>query len=70
MLFTGGQGSITHMHFDIDLSHIFHTQFMGKKRILLFPYEEQHKLYRKPWEVLSMVNFEKYYDNNNNQTGL
>src|SRR5690242_16420552 len=27
MLFTGGQTSITHMHFDIDLSHILHTQF-------------------------------------------
>jgi hypothetical protein len=67
MLFTGGQGSVTHLHFDIDLSHIFHTQFMGKKRILLFPHEEQHKLYRKPWEVLSMVNFEKYYDNENNK---
>jgi hypothetical protein len=67
MLFTGGQGSVTHMHFDIDLSHIFHTQFIGKKRILLFPYEEQHKLYRKPWEVLSMVNFEKFYDSKNNK---
>ncbi len=67
MLFTGGQGSVTHMHFDIDLSHIFHTQFIGRKRILLFPHEEQHKLYRKPWEVLCMVNFEKYYDNKNNK---
>ncbi len=67
MLFTGGKGSITHMHFDIDLSHIFHTQFMGKKRILLFPHEEQYKLYRKPWEVLSMVNFEKYYDSEKNK---
>ena len=37
MLFTGGATSITHMHFDIDLSHILHTQFEGKKRILLFP---------------------------------
>ena len=62
MLFTGGESSITHMHFDIDLSHIFHTQFMGKKRVLLFPHEEQHKLYRKPWEVLSLVNFERYFD--------
>jgi hypothetical protein len=40
MLFVGGRGSITHMHFDIDLSHIFHTQFGGKKRVLLFPFEE------------------------------
>lgn len=62
MLFVGGQGSITHIHFDIDMSHILHTQFMGKKRVLLFPFEEQHKLYRKPWEVLSMANFANYHE--------
>jgi len=67
MLFVGGKGSVTHMHFDIDLSHIFHTQFIGKKRVLLFPFKEQHKLYRKPWEVLSLVNFEKYFDENSNK---
>jgi hypothetical protein len=39
MLFTGGASSITHMHFDIDLSHILHTQFQGRKRVLLFPYK-------------------------------
>ena len=57
MLFTGGEGSITHMHFDIDMSHILHTQFRGRKRVLLFPHEEAHKLYRKPYEVLSLVDF-------------
>lgn len=62
MLFVGGQGSITHMHFDIDLSHIFHTQFAGRKRVLLFPFGEQHKLYRKPFEVLSMADFSHYSD--------
>ena len=62
MLFTGGQGSITHMHFDIDLSHILHTQFIGRKRVLLFPYREQYKLYRKPFEVLSLADFSNYYD--------
>jgi hypothetical protein len=61
MLFTGGQGSITHMHFDIDLSHILHTQFAGRKRVLLFPFEQQYKLYRKPYEVLSLVDFTHYY---------
>src|SRR5437763_14271169 len=61
MLFVGGQGSVTHMHFDIDLSHILHTQFAGRKRVLLFPFEEQHKLYRKPFEVLSMADFTNYY---------
>lgn len=66
MLFTGGQTSITHMHFDIDVSHILHTQFSGKKRVLLFPNEEQHKLYRKPFEVLSLADFSNYYKNEGN----
>lgn len=61
MLFTGGQGSVTHMHFDIDMSHILHTQFVGRKRVLLFPFEEQYNLYRKPYEVLSLVDFTHYY---------
>lgn len=64
MLFTGGESSITHMHFDIDLSHILHTQFNGRKRVLLFPFEEQRKLYRKPFEVLSLADFSHYYKGN------
>ncbi len=64
MLFVGGASSITHMHFDIDLSNILHTQFIGRKRVLLFPHEEQHKLYRKPYEVLSLADFSNYYKNN------
>ncbi len=62
MLFVGGQNSITHMHFDIDLSHIMHTQFVGRKRVLLFPYNEAPKLYRKPFEVLSLADFSHYHD--------
>lgn len=61
MLFVGGATSITHMHFDIDMSHILHTQFGGRKRVLMFPFTEQHKLYRKPWEVLSLADFSNYY---------
>jgi len=61
MLFTGGAGSITHMHYDIDLSHILHTQFSGRKRVLMFPHDQQRKLYRKPWEVLSLADFSNYY---------
>ncbi|MCW3075269.1 MAG: transcriptional regulator [Flaviaesturariibacter sp.] len=60
MLFVGGATSITHMHFDIDLSNILHTQFVGRKRVLMFPYAEQHKLYRKPFEVLSLADFSHY----------
>lgn len=62
MLFTGGATSITHMHFDIDLSHIIHTQFAGRKRVLLFEYAEKNKLYRKPFEVLSLADFSHYAD--------
>jgi len=61
MLFVGGASSITHMHFDIDCSHILHTQFVGRKKVLLFPYDQQHKLYRKPFEVLSLADFSNYY---------
>lgn len=64
MLFVGGATSITHMHFDIDISHILHTQFLGRKRVLLFPNEEQYKLYRKPFEVLSLVDFSHYHEGN------
>lgn len=63
MLFVGGETSITHMHFDMDMSHILHTQFVGRKKVLLFPFTEQHKLYRKPFEVLSLADFSHYYKN-------
>ncbi len=62
MLFIGGKGSITHMHYDMDLSHILHTQFAGKKHVLLFPYSEKDKLYRKPFEVLSLADFSNFHD--------
>lgn len=64
MLFVGGATSITHMHFDIDMSHILHTQFIGRKKVLLFPYQEQYKLYRKPFEVLSLADFSHYHHMN------
>jgi hypothetical protein len=44
----------------MDMSHILHTQFMGRKKVLMFPYQEQFKLYRKPFEVLSMADFSNY----------
>lgn len=63
MLFTGGASSITHMHFDMDMSHILHTQFAGRKKVLLFSHEEKHKLYRKPYEVLCLADFSDYHKN-------
>jgi hypothetical protein len=67
MLFVGGKGSVTHMHFDMDMSHVMHTQFAGRKRVLLFDYGQQDKLYRLPFSVQSMVNFQGYYENRHDE---
>ncbi|MCB9246316.1 MAG: cupin-like domain-containing protein [Flavobacteriales bacterium] len=68
MLFTGYAGSVTHLHYDMDLSDVIQTQFLGRKRVLLFPFEEQHKLYRRPFEVMSLVDFTGYYKEEFNLT--
>ena len=60
MLFIGGKGSVTHLHFDIDFSTVLHVQLYGRKKFLLFPFQAQHLIYRKPFEVLSWVNFSNY----------
>lgn len=62
MLFVGGAGSIAHMHYDLDLAHIFHTQFIGRKQVLLFPYEEKANLYKMPLTVESAASFVKWYE--------
>lgn len=68
MLFVGGAGSIAHMHYDIDLAHIFHTQFIGKKRVLLFPNDQSPLIYKMPGTVesaASFVHWEKGVDTEN-----
>lgn len=57
MLFVGGAGSIAHMHYDIDLSHIFHTQFAGRKRVLLFRNDQSPLIYKMPGTVESAASF-------------
>lgn len=54
-MFFGSQGSVTQMHYDIDLSHVFHTAFTGKKRFYLYPPSESRKLYRHPFTIRSYV---------------
>jgi hypothetical protein len=34
-MFFGGKGSVTFLHYDIDMPHIFHTHFNGRKHVLL-----------------------------------
>lgn len=63
--FFGGEGSKVAIHFDIDLSHVFLTQFDGRKRVVLFSPEYSKHLYQHPFTVASYVNidnpdYEKY----------
>jgi hypothetical protein len=57
MLFVGGAGSIAHMHYDIDLSHIMHTQFVGRKRVLLLENNQSPLIYKMPLTVESAASF-------------
>jgi Cupin-like domain len=65
MLFVGGAGSIAHMHYDLDLSHIFHTQFIGRKRVLLLHNDQSPFIYPMPATVesaASFANWEQHLD--------
>jgi len=62
MLFVGGAGSIAHMHYDIDLSHIFHTQYIGRKRVLLVQNDQSPLIYRMPATVESAASFVDWHE--------
>ncbi len=53
MLFFGGRDSYTFMHYDIDLSNIFHFHFEGKKECILFPPSETKYLYKVPHSLIT-----------------
>ncbi|KMQ59958.1 JmjC [Chryseobacterium angstadtii] len=55
-MFFGGEGSITRNHIDIDMSHVFITQFQGIKRIWLFPWEQSDLMYKLPYNFHSLPN--------------
>lgn len=62
MLFVGGAGSIAHMHYDIDLSHIVHTQFLGRKRVLLLENRQSPLIYKMPLTVESAASFVDWHE--------
>lgn len=55
-MFFGGAGAVTGMHYDIDCSHVFHTHFLTRKRVVLFAPEQGPFLYQHPFTVQSAVN--------------
>jgi len=64
-MFFGGEGSSVNLHYDIDCSHVFLTQFQTRKRVYLFAHEQGKYLYREPFTVKSQMNvndpdFSKY----------
>jgi ribosomal protein L16 Arg81 hydroxylase len=58
-MFFGGEGSITRNHVDIDMSHVFITQFQGIKRIWLFPWEQSDLMYKLPYNFHSITNIKE-----------
>lgn len=53
MLFFGGSGSHTFMHYDIDYANIFHFHFEGEKQCILFPKSETKYLYKVPHSIIT-----------------
>jgi hypothetical protein len=54
-MFFGGEGSVTRNHIDIDMSHVFITQFQGIKRVWLFPWEQSDFMYKLPYNFHSLA---------------
>jgi hypothetical protein len=57
-MFFGGKGSVTFLHFDIDMAHIFHTHFNGRKHILLFDYKWKERLYKIPYATYALEDYD------------
>ncbi len=55
-MFFGGEGSATRNHFDIDMSHVFISQFQGTKRIWVFPNNQSDLMYKLPYNFHSIAN--------------
>ncbi|MEO6189559.1 MAG: cupin-like domain-containing protein [Saprospiraceae bacterium] len=50
-MFFGGKGSYTKIHYDIDCSNVFLTQFLNRKKILLFAPNQSKHLHHLPFTV-------------------
>ena len=57
-MFFGGAGSVTFLHFDIDLAHIFHTHFNGRKHVILFDYKWSERLYCIPFATYALEDYD------------
>ncbi|MEL6925123.1 MAG: cupin-like domain-containing protein, partial [Bacteroidota bacterium] len=53
--FFGGEGGVTRIHHDMDMSNVFLTEVAGKKRVVLFSPKYNELLYRYPFGVHTSV---------------
>lgn len=58
-MFFGGKNTTVRIHQDIDMSHVLHTHFGGRKRVVLIAPEYSTMLYRLPLNTYSLVNLDK-----------
>jgi hypothetical protein len=57
-MFFGGSNSVTFLHYDIDLPHIFHTHFGGRKHIILFENKWKERLYCIPNATYALEDYD------------
>ncbi|TDX84685.1 cupin-like domain-containing protein [Epilithonimonas xixisoli] len=57
-MFFGGKSSVTFLHYDIDLAHIFHTHFNGRKHVLLFEQKWKERLYCLPYATYALEDYD------------
>jgi len=57
-MFFGGKGSVTFLHYDIDLAHIFHTHFNGRKHVILFENKWKERLYQIPFATYALEDYD------------
>lgn len=57
-MFFGGSNSVTFLHYDIDLPHIFHTHFGGTKQVILFENKWKRRLYCLPNATYALEDYD------------
>lgn len=57
-MFFGGSNSVTFLHYDIDLPHIFHTHFGGRKHVILFENKWKDRLYCLPNATYALEDYD------------
>jgi hypothetical protein len=60
-MFFGGSNSVTFLHYDIDLPHILHTHFGGRKHVILFENKWKRRLYCIPNATYALEDYDVLY---------